>query len=240
MNRPSTRTPLWRSIAETLLSEIADGHYAPGDKLPTEARLAGRFGVNRHTVRHALGHLAKEGFVHARRGAGVFVLARPLDYPISNRVRFHQNLLAAGRMPAKSILSVEVLAASKDDAYRLNLHPGVPVTICHSLSFADGTPVALSESRFPDARYPGIANALRADSSVTRALEAAGVEDYTRVSTRFTATFADPTKALHLQVSEGAPLLVTEALSQDSKGLPVEYGRTWFASGRITLTMDHR
>ena len=233
------RTPVWKSIAETLRRAISEGHYAEGDKLPTEAALSERFGVNRHTVRHAISHLADEGLVHSRRGSGVFILAKPLDYPLSDRVRFHQNLAAAGRLPEKTVLSVELRAASENDARRLKLKPGDQVAVSFSLSFADGTPVALAESRFPETRLPGLANALRTEAGVTAALAAVGVSDYTRASTRLTATTADATQALHLRLREGAPLLLTESLSRDAKGQPVEHGRTWFASDRITLTLDH-
>ena len=234
-----TRTPIWRSIAQDLRGAIADGHYAPGAKLPTEAALAERFGVNRHTVRQALAALAEEGLVHARRGAGVFVLARPLDYPLSGRTRFHSNLLAAGRLPEKTMLSVEIRAASARDAARLRIAEGAAVAVSHSLSFADGTPVALAESRFPEARLPGLAEALRAETGITAALARVGVGDYTRVSTRLRAVAATATQALHLRLPEGAPLLMTESLSQDPEGQPIEHGRTWFASDRITLTLDH-
>ena len=236
----SARTPVWKSIADELRRSIAEGHYAQGEKLQTEAELAKRFGVNRHTVRHAMSALAKEGLVHARRGAGVFVLATPLDYPLSERVRFHQNLEAAGRLPDKQMLSVEVRAASESDAQDLALNIGDAVAVLHSVSFADATPVALVESRFPEERWPGLADALRQDTSVTRAFAVVGVGDYTRVSTRLTATLANATQALRLRIREGAPLLLTEALSKAPDGFPIEHGRTWFASERITLTLDHQ
>ena len=51
------KTPIWRAIADALRSDLSEGRYAPGDKLPTEAALAERFGVNRHTVRHGLSAL---------------------------------------------------------------------------------------------------------------------------------------------------------------------------------------
>lgn len=239
MTAAPQRTPVWRSIAESLRRSIADGHYEEGSKLPTEAVLAERFGVNRHTVRHAISFLADEGLVHSRRGSGVFVLSRPLDYPLSERVRFHQNLLAAGRLPEKRILTVELRSAGEDDARRLRVAQGELIAVSHSLSFADGTPVALAESRFPETRLPGLAEALREESSITRALEKAGVRDYTRVSTRLTATTANATQALHLRLREGAPLLLTESLSRDQDGWPVEHGQTWFASERITITLEH-
>lgn len=101
------RTPIWSSIAAALKGEIAAGTYAQGTKLPTEAQLALRFGVNRHTVRRALGALAEVGLVQPRRGAGVFVTSVPTDYPLGRRVRFHQNVLANGRTPSRRMLRTE-------------------------------------------------------------------------------------------------------------------------------------
>lgn len=96
------RTPVWIAIASALREDISVGRYGVGDRLPTEAALAERFGVNRHTVRHALSKLVEDGLVRTRRGAGAFVAARPTDYPIGQRVRFHENLAAAGRRPGKA------------------------------------------------------------------------------------------------------------------------------------------
>ena len=45
------RTAIWKTITAALTHDIATGKYAPGDRLPTAAQLAARFGVNRHTVR---------------------------------------------------------------------------------------------------------------------------------------------------------------------------------------------
>ena len=107
------RTPIWTAIAHSLRSDIAAGVYGPDDKLPTESALAARFGVNRHTVRHAIKALAGEGLVLPRRGAGVFVTSTPTDYPIGRRVRFHQNLSAQGRMPSKEFLTLETRTAPR-------------------------------------------------------------------------------------------------------------------------------
>ncbi|MEM8580443.1 MAG: phosphonate metabolism transcriptional regulator PhnF [Pseudomonadota bacterium] len=231
-------TPLWRSIAATLRNAIADGHYPEGSRLPTEAELAGRFGVNRHTIRHALKQLIEDGLVHSRRGAGTYVLAKPLDYPLGKRVRFRQNLQAAGRIPGRRLLSVETRAASQPEAARLQLSPGDLICVAHTISLADGTPVTLSESHFPEARLPGFASALQSEGGVTKALTAMDVTDYVRVETRIFATTADATQAAHLRLPQGAPLLLAESLNA-ADGLPVEAGRTWFASDRVTLTLDH-
>ena len=98
-------------------------------------------------------------------------------------------------------------------------------------------PVATFRSSFPAARFAGLPEALRRFKSVTEALRTQGVSDYTRALTRLTAKLASPTQALHLQLEPDAPILRTIAVNVDPEGQPVEYGRTWFAGDRITLTL---
>lgn len=236
-DKPS-KTPIWKAIADALRSDMAEGRYCPGDKLPTEAALAERFGVNRHTVRHGLSALVDEGLIRTRRGAGAFVAATPTDYPIGARVRFHENLIAAGRRPEKQVLHIEDRASTTGEAAALGISPGDPVCAYHGLSLADEQPIAVFESLFPQQRLPGISAALQTTSSVTEALRMSGVSDYTRASTRLTATRATATQALHLQVSEGDPLLRSSGVNVDDQNRPVEFGRTWFVGDRVTLTLE--
>lgn len=232
------RSAIWKTIATSLTDDIGQGRYSTGAKLPTEAQLAARFGVNRHTVRRALSAMADQGLVHARRGAGVFVAATPTDYPIGKRVRFHQNIARGGQTPAKHILMLETRAASASEAAALELEPGDMVHVYDGLSLADDQPIALFQSIFPAHKLPGMLCALKEKQSVTAALNACGVADYTRAETRITAQLANATQALHLRLSEGAPLLRTTGVNIDAKGDPVEFGRTWFAGDRVTLTLN--
>lgn len=238
MRDSSDKTPIWKAIASALRSDLAEGRYTPGDKLPTEAALANRFGVNRHTVRHGISVLVEEGLVRTRRGAGAFVAATPTDYPIGQRVRFHENLNAAGRRPEKRRLALDERAATIGEAQALQIEAGDPVCAYHGLLLADGQPIAVFESLFPLARLGGITAALKETSSVTQALSVVGIDDYTRASTRLTAVRATATHALLLHVAEGDPLLRSSSLNHSQGGLPVESGRTWFAGDRVTLTLE--
>src|SRR6185437_10116122 len=78
---------LWRRIAGTLEKEIASGILAAGMQLPTEVGLAGRFGVNRHTVRRALEELSRNGLIRIEQGRGSFVAEDVLDYTVGPRTR---------------------------------------------------------------------------------------------------------------------------------------------------------
>lgn len=228
---------LWSAIAASLTSEIGAGHYRPGHKLPTEAALAARFGVNRHTVRHALAALSDSGLVHARRGAGVFVTQRPTDYALGRRVRFHENVLAAGRTPSRRISRAETRPCDAGEARALRLATGAPVHVLEGVSLADGQPIAAFRSVFPSTRFPDLPKLVQASGSITQALTAAGLSDYTRAETRLTAQLADPVLALALAVKTGAPVMRTVAVNVDPAGVPVELGTTWFAGDRVTLTL---
>jgi len=232
-----TTTPLWSYIAATLRNEISAGQYSPGDRLPTESALARRFGVNRHTVRHALSGMVEDGTITTRRGAGAFVSRPPTDYPLGRRVRFHQNLTAAGRLPEKRFLYMETRAADTDEAEALALTPQAQVHRVEGVSLADGLPIAHFISTFPAATLPDLPTHLRRTGSVTQALAACNVSDFTRASTHLSARRATTLQASHLMLREGDPVLYSISINVDPDGMPVELGQTAFIGHHVTLSI---
>ncbi|MFN4057793.1 MAG: phosphonate metabolism transcriptional regulator PhnF [Roseinatronobacter sp.] len=228
-----TDAPLWSQIADALRADLSA--IAPGTKLPTEAQLAARFGVNRHTIRRALAALTEEGLVHTRRGAGVFAALRPLDYPLTRRPRFHAALSATGRMPGRRVLDLQSLPADAEMAALLDVPEGAPILRLEGLSLSEGTVIGHFCATFPPARVPGLEAALRANTSITAALAACGVQDYARDWTRLTALRASRLLAQHLHLAPGDPVLRSEALSRDAQGRPIEHAITHFAGNRISL-----
>jgi GntR family transcriptional regulator len=71
----TAQTPQYQFIAEMLLSQIADGTYVLGGRLPTEAKLAAEHGLARETVRRALARLEQLGMIERRPGSGTRVVA---------------------------------------------------------------------------------------------------------------------------------------------------------------------
>lgn len=232
------RSALWKTIAETLAADLAAGRYAPGARLPSEAELAARFGVNRHTVRHALSALSDAGSIHTRRGAGAYVLASPADYALGRRVRFHQNVAASGRTASRRFTRMETVPASQQEAEVLDLPEGTLVHVVEGISLADDQPLAAFRSVFPADRLAGFLPQLERLGSITAALAVCGIADYMRRHTRITAKLARPVLALALKIPEGAPILRSVAVNADPEGRPIEFGTTWFAGDRVTLTVQ--
>ncbi|MFQ0812803.1 GntR family transcriptional regulator [Brucella anthropi] len=71
-------------VFDDIRSAITTGRLAVGTRLPSEAQLAGRFGVSRPIVREALRSLQTLGLTQTRTGSGTYVLntspARELNY----------------------------------------------------------------------------------------------------------------------------------------------------------------
>src|SRR5690606_15678852 len=71
---PAERSlPLYREIANQLISLITDGTYPVGHLLPPETELAAIFLVSRHTIREAIRYLQSMGLVTRRQGRGTIV-----------------------------------------------------------------------------------------------------------------------------------------------------------------------
>ena len=68
--------PLYKSLANALAQRIYEGDWAVGSHLPSEAVLCKSFAASRHTLRHALQTLERDGMVLRRQGAPTQVISR--------------------------------------------------------------------------------------------------------------------------------------------------------------------
>jgi len=98
-------------VADQLAAEIRRGGLAPGDKLPTEARLVEQFGVSRTVVREAVSRLKSLGLVDSRQGSGVFVQAVAPFTPLNFEARHAASQEAVVQMvEVRRALEAEVAA----------------------------------------------------------------------------------------------------------------------------------
>lgn len=230
---------VWKTIAEIIRADIADGIYKPSEKLPTEAEFVERFKVNRHTVRHALSSLSEDGIVYSKQGSGVFVSTSPAKYEIGKRVRFHQYIDGEGHKAKKQTLHFETRVATKEEAKALRIKTNELVHIHEAIAFINDEPAAHSISAYPASKLPNLLNKLVETNSVTAAMKSCGIKDYYRMETRLTAVLSNATTALHLNLKSGAPLLRSLALNCDPDGNIIEYGRTWFSGNNIELVINN-
>lgn len=232
------RQAVWQKIAAALQEDIRDGRFAPAGRLPTEAQLAARFAVNRHTVRQAVGHLADLGLVVSHQGRGVFLRDTGLEYRVGPRTRLTDNLRRQGHHPQREAMTADRVAAPRAVAKALRLTQAAEVWRLNYLTRIDGKPVTLNEHFLPADGFPDLGPDFLRLGSVTQALRAGGLADYTRAETRITARLATPTEAKALGLRRGRPLLVTWGIDCDPLGRPISVNHARLSADTVTLTVE--
>ncbi|MDT9002262.1 phosphonate metabolism transcriptional regulator PhnF [Paucibacter sp. APW11] len=229
--------PRWQLIADELGADISAGRLAPGQRLPNEAQLAERFGVNRHTLRQALQALARQGFVQARQGSGTYVRELVLDYALQRRTRLTQSLAAAGEQAKRELLASRIEPAGAWAA-ELGLARSDSIELLITRSSVRGRPVGVSTAAYPLPRLAGMAEAFARLGSITAALQSLGVADYTRQRSVVSARLPEAHEADALARAPTQPLLEVVYLNVDAQGRPVEAGRTVFAADAVQLSVN--
>jgi GntR family transcriptional regulator, phosphonate transport system regulatory protein len=237
-SRSASGYSTWRLIAEELHREIADGVWPEGARLPTESELSERFGVNRNTVRQAVGALAADGLVASRRGSGTYVSANPV---LVHRIGARTRLSASMGDPRRSGSRVLEWAIEDEPpaevAARLVLD-GHPALRMETVGSIDGLPLSRATHWFDAERVPGFVEHYRRTPSITAALRAVGVDDYLRATTLTSARHATVAESSDLGMPAGSVVLVTRAVDALPDGTPLHYVVTRWVANRVELDFE--
>jgi DNA-binding FadR family transcriptional regulator len=113
------------SLRETILTQLREGHWKAGDRLPTERELAEGYRVSRTTVRRALSDLKQQGLIEQTVGSGTFVAQQApssLDHQIRQDSAQHTSpaeLMEARLALEPAIIDLVVRNATAADFTRM-------------------------------------------------------------------------------------------------------------------------
>jgi GntR family transcriptional regulator len=215
--------PLYGKVEEVLASEIARGDLQPGDQLPTEDQLLGRFGVSRITVRRAIQNLIQRGMVEIRRGHGTYVLAPKVSQELTRLTGFVEDMGVHGRKPSARVLSQRMVAADVTVARQLRVTKGTYVMRIERVRLADSIPMSFDETYLPlDIGKQIVRNDLRVKPIFTLLEEKYGIA-LAEAEYALEATAASAHVAEALAIAEGSPIFRIERTSFTGKGQPIDY-----------------
>lgn len=229
----------WQRIEHELAEDIARGRFADTMQLPTEAELMQRFNVGRHSVRRAVAELESRGLVDIRHGKGTFLREGRLDYRLSERTRFSQNLLGQGREPFARVLHEAEIKAPSHVSEALRLPVDEPVYHIVRCGFADEEMINFSNAYYSVRRFPGLPAARRTGRSMSAVLADFAVTDYIRLRTDLFARMPTAEEARQLSQSLTEPVFVTRKVDVDMKGVPIAYSESIWPSQRVQFSIDN-
>lgn len=225
-------SPLYQQIKALILQSLQAGEWKPGDLIPSEIELAGRFKVSQGTVRKAIDELAAENLVVRRQGRGTFVATHAeqhVQYRFLKLVPDQGDQNTEG--PAqRHIVDCKRLRATAEIARALALRSGDTVLqVRRVLSFSN-VPTILEDLWLPGAPFRGLtAERLSAYHGPMYALfETEFGVRMVRADEKIRAVLPDKTQRELLQLPAHTPLLSVERVAYTYKNTPMELRRGFY------------
>ena len=225
-----TFQPLYEQIKSLITRSLVAGEWKPGEAIPSEFELAGRYRVSQGTVRKAIDALAAEFIVIRRQGRGTFVATHtePNHQYRFLRVRADDVALdSAKHHPRTTFLGLSKVKADARTAAKLGIRLHQAVVLVSRVLRFDGRPLILDEILLAQAAFPGLTMQRLAASqgSIYSFLETAYGTRMVRADERIKAVAASRQAARHLNVAAGTPLLSVDRVAYTYGDKPVEWRR---------------
>jgi GntR family transcriptional regulator len=205
MLNPASPVPLYHQLAEIISDRIRSGQYRPGQAIPPETALAGRYGIGRPTVRQAMDLLVQKKMIVRKRGAGTFVQPLPPAVDLFSLAGTSQAFFTRG-------IDIEKIPVCPVSLVPVTDRPDNPFngSFAYFLSRvirAQGVPVLMEEIFLDKELFRGLEQMDITTGSLSRVV----ADVYHLIPENGTQTFfaalPDPCTAAHLALEPDTPIL---------------------------------
>jgi len=216
--------PAYNQLVNILRHQIAAGIFRPGDRLPSEAQLCGRYQVSPMTVRRAINILVDQGVVSTAQGRGTFVKPPELGTATFDLQEL-QSLFSDERTTAR-ILEAWPVSATERAARKLAIPVGTRVIYIRRLLCQEGAPVIYHrEYLIYDPTLPTVEAELEV-TALRDLFDGSGGAVLKKGELIIEATVLDEEEARLLQAPVGAAAFSLEHTFYDFDDRPASWG--WF------------
>ena len=209
-----TFSPLYQQIKGLITQSLQSGEWKPGELIPSEVELAGRYKVSQGTVRKAIDELAAENLVMRRQGKGTFVSTH---HEARAHFRFLKLMPDEGvpHQPDNKIIEVKRMRAPAEVARLLDLKSGDAVVYIKRVQSFEGEPTILEELWLPGLLFRGLTaeRLVEYKGPMYGLFESEFGTRMIRATEKIRAVAADASAAEFLHVLEGTPLPGAERVS---------------------------
>ncbi|MEM8778127.1 MAG: GntR family transcriptional regulator [Cyanobacteria bacterium P01_G01_bin.49] len=238
---------IYQKIAQQLIKQIEQGTYKPGEKLPSENKLASNYGVHRLTIRQAIASLIEKNLVYRLQGSGTFVKEQKLDYSLNFKTNFTESLFDLGYLPCLKIISSQVIPASPEIAQCLNisindsifrlklLRTATAMVKKQSQNMSDLQPLCLSISYLIADKFPDLSVLIYQTNSLYTLLQNHYHIQPHRTKTQIETELASREYGKLLKINPGIPLLITKSFVCDQNNHLFEYTISHFRGDIFSL-----
>jgi GntR family transcriptional regulator len=230
--------PLHHQVYLDLRAALDTGEWRPGDLLPPERQLAGRYGCSLITVRRALSELTREGRLERTRGRGTTVLRPRIERDFAGTMSFTEEMQDRGLDPETRLIASRPESAGEVVAAALQIEPGAPTLYVERLRAAAGEPLLLEQVHLPAERFPGLLASDLEHGSLYDLLTARYGTRIVRARESLEPVLLKAREARLLAQRPRTPALQIEGIAYGADGIPVEFARSYVRGDRTRYYIE--
>lgn len=230
-------SPVYIQIHNQLRSNIEEGKWQVGQKIPAERELATEFGVSRMTLRQAIQTLVDEGVLERRVGSGTFVANRKVQEKMSGVTSFTELMQAIGKVPSSKTISYHLTIPSESETQKLKLAPSERVLRMERVRYGSKVPICYEVATIPAALITNFSKD-EVTSSFYRTLTEKAHLYPGHATQNVSATNATEKIAEYLDIRRGDALLRMTQISYLQDGRPFEYVHTQYVGSRFEFVLE--
>jgi GntR family transcriptional regulator len=221
----NTSIPSYLQVATALKSEILEGKFKPGGRLPTEAELVNRSKLSRITVRKGIEVLENEGWVVRKQGLGTFV-QEAVNQNLSKLKTITEVLLEQCASPRVRVLKFDPIIAPEQVQRIFRLKAKDKILHIDRLFLDDTRPIVRLQNYMPLAlsKHAEVLRCEGVPSETTYSIweKTLGVR-ITGASHTLRAAKADRRDAKFLGLKLEEPVLILERVTYGQGGKPIDF-----------------
>lgn len=218
----SNPIPLYHQLKTYVRSQIAQGLWKPGDRIPSESEIGEAFKISRTTVRQALGELENEGVLLRKHGVGTFVAWPNIEKRATKLTGFTTDMRSRGLKPSSKMLHRQRMPATPEVASGLNIQENEPVVMIKRLRLADDEPMGIDTVYYPADKYIGLLEEDLENNSLYELMAEKYDTQPARSELQLRAVECSIEDARDLGIRRGSPLLQLVRTTYDQNNVPFE------------------
>lgn len=229
--------PLHIQLKELLKRALEGGEYRPGSRFFSENEIAQKYGVSKTTVRRTMDDLSREGLIFRVPGKGTFVARQKLVERLTELVGFTQDMERRGYVPGTRVLQKKVVCPPKRIRELLKLREEEKVFLLQRIRYISGEPMALQTAYIPLKFFPGIADIDFEKESLYTTFRRFGKTPAWAKQDMEAIVLKDAEQSEILGAAIGSPGLLSERLTYDLEGNPIEFTIALFRGEKYRFTV---
>lgn len=236
----SSRLSIIQSLQNSLEKLIST--LKPGDRLPSEPKLAGQLGVSRATLREAMRIFETQGVIYRRQGSGTYVLQSSPVIESGLEVLESIETLAKriGLNTKLGEMQVQRREANQEECQALRLDVGTKVVVVSRIIRADGKSAAYLVDILPEDILSTDELTDQFSGSVLDLIIRRGFPQLASSRCEINAVDASAEIAHALGIQRGDALLRFVAWLYAYSGQVVDYSKSYFLPGYFRFHVVRR